>query len=80
MIEKEFYSSIRFPREMSENYKYLFKKTDREILDKYQLEIEGDKVYINVKVMNILFRFTGNSMKLRKKWEKVKSNGTTKKI
>ncbi len=55
-VEKEFYSSIRYPREVNENYKKLFMATDREILDKYEITQENGKVYVKVKVMNILFR------------------------
>ncbi|MBN2545272.1 MAG: methyltransferase domain-containing protein [Spirochaetes bacterium] len=54
--EKEFYSFIRFPRKMNENYKKLINKTCGKILDKYQLGINDDKIFITVKVMNILFR------------------------
>lgn len=62
IIEKEFYSSIRYPREINENYQILINNTTKEILDKYQIEIKGDKVFIRVKVMNILFRNTGNKI------------------
>jgi ubiquinone/menaquinone biosynthesis C-methylase UbiE len=55
-IEKEFYSRIRYPRNMSGDYENLFRRTPRELLDAYTVEITGEKVYITVTVMNIFFR------------------------
>jgi ubiquinone/menaquinone biosynthesis C-methylase UbiE len=55
-IEKEIYSVVRYPRNMTSTYKELFDRTYKEILEKYKIEIEDDKVYITANVMNIVFR------------------------
>ncbi|GAK59890.1 methyltransferase type 11 [Candidatus Vecturithrix granuli] len=54
-VQKEFESTIRYPRIMDKKYEELLKKTDGKILDNYKIEFETEKVYITVSVMNILF-------------------------
>jgi hypothetical protein len=61
-LKKEFYSLFRYSREMSEDIQILLNKTDTRVLDKYQIEIIENKIFINVKVMNILFRRTSNGL------------------
>ncbi len=56
LIEKEFESSIRYPRQMNRNYEELFERTQENVLHKYKIEIVEDNVYITVRVMNIMFR------------------------
>jgi len=58
-VEKEFFSSIRYPREMDQKYQALIGDTAGEILRDYQIGVEDNKIYITVSVMNILFR-SGN--------------------
>ncbi len=60
LIEKEFNSAVRYPRVMNNKYEELFKNTNSEILNKYRIEFEQDKVFISVSVMNILIRKTNN--------------------
>ena len=55
-VQKEFESTVRYPRIMDKNYEELFKRTDKKIIDEYKIEFEEDKVYIRVNVMNILFK------------------------
>ncbi len=61
-MKKEFYSLFRYSREMSEDIQILLNKTDTRVLDKYQIEIIENKIFIIVKVMNILFRRTSNGL------------------
>jgi ubiquinone/menaquinone biosynthesis C-methylase UbiE len=56
LVEKEFSSSIRYPRAFDERYLALFEATDPALLEAYGVEIEGDKVFIKVDVMNLFFR------------------------
>ena len=56
--EKVFYSSVRFPRDYNSDYEDLLNGESKDILDLYEVEKQRDKVYITVKVMNILFRKT----------------------
>lgn len=56
VIEREFKSIVRYPRDMSSKYSELFNRTDEKILKKYKIEIENDKVYITASVMNVVFR------------------------
>ena len=62
VVENEFYSQVRFSRKITTSYKSLFDQTDDDILNKYSIEFVDDNVFVTVKVMNILFRHTGNSI------------------
>jgi ubiquinone/menaquinone biosynthesis C-methylase UbiE len=56
VIEKEFISFVRYPRDFNNSYIELFQKTDNEVLGKYGIEIDGGVIHITASVMNILFR------------------------
>jgi ubiquinone/menaquinone biosynthesis C-methylase UbiE len=58
-VEKQFTSSVTFPRQMNENYKRLIEQTPPEILALYQLQIKDSQVYVTVQVLNTLFRHSG---------------------
>jgi SAM-dependent methyltransferase len=60
VVEKEFPSSVRYPRMVDDRYLGLFARTGKETLDLYDVEIEGDKVFIRVGVMNLFFRRRAN--------------------
>ena len=55
-IEKEFYSSVRYPREAGPLYLELLDRTPKEILEKYEISEENGKIFVTVGVMNIFFR------------------------
>lgn len=52
---KSIKSSIRFPREYNEHYIELLDKTSADIKKLYNIEINNDKVYITLDVVNIKF-------------------------
>jgi ubiquinone/menaquinone biosynthesis C-methylase UbiE len=56
VIEDEFSSVVRYPRAWNYRYDELFDKTDSSILKMYHIERENEKVFVQVEVMNILFR------------------------
>ncbi len=56
LVDKKFYSTIRFPREMNQSYESLLKRTESLIQNEYEVEIVENKVYITLKVINIRFR------------------------
>ena len=55
-LEKQFSSSITFPREMNSNYERLIAQTPGDILQAYQLRIEENQVYLTIEVLNSCFR------------------------
>lgn len=55
-VEREFYSEVRFPRTMDESYRRLLDKADPKLAGMYGIEIEGEQVFVRVRVMNIRFR------------------------
>jgi SAM-dependent methyltransferase len=55
-VEKEFYSSIRYPREFGAAYEKLLQRTPEKIRDKYKIGVENDRVFVEVSVANIFFR------------------------
>ncbi|MBN1410384.1 MAG: class I SAM-dependent methyltransferase [Spirochaetales bacterium] len=58
--EKLFYSNVRYPRPFDVRYKELIEKYPEEVTARYNVEIFDNKIYIEVKVINILFRKTGD--------------------
>jgi SAM-dependent methyltransferase len=55
-VESEFSSLVRYPRTLDERYQRLIEDSRKELVELYGVEVEGDKVFIKVEVMNILFR------------------------
>ncbi len=53
-------STIRFPREHVPEYDELLKHTPEDIKKVYNVAAENGKIYITLKVMNVLFRKTNN--------------------
>lgn len=49
-------STMRYARDYTKDYEDLLKRTDRTILEKYEVDISGGQVYVSVTVLNILFR------------------------
>jgi hypothetical protein len=58
--EKVFYSTIRYPRPVDVRYERLILSFPKEITDNYHVELINEKVYIEVRIINALFRQTGN--------------------
>jgi ubiquinone/menaquinone biosynthesis C-methylase UbiE len=56
VVEKEFQSSVRYPRAFDERYRALIERTREKSLDEYRVEIVDDKIYVTVEVMNLFFR------------------------
>jgi SAM-dependent methyltransferase len=56
VAEREFPSSVRYPRKIDDRYRELLARSRRETLDLYGIQIEGDEIYIKVEVMNLFFR------------------------
>lgn len=56
-VEKQFSSSLTFPRQMNLDYEQLIAQTPPEILQAYQLRLAGDQVYVTVEVLNTRCRF-----------------------
>lgn len=54
-VEKQFLSSLTFPRQMTRDYEQLIAQTPPEILQAYQLRFEGNEVYATVQVLNSRF-------------------------
>lgn len=48
-------TSIRFPRKEAEKYSEIIGKTDKNILLEYQVEIQGDEIWITEMVLNMIF-------------------------
>jgi ubiquinone/menaquinone biosynthesis C-methylase UbiE len=55
-VEKQFSSSMRFPRPLNGKYERLIEETSPKILQAYRLRIEGNQVYVTVDVLNTCFR------------------------
>ncbi len=56
MSAEVFYSYIRYPRPCNKGYENLLENSDKRISDLYETAIEGNIIYITVRVMNIFFR------------------------
>jgi ubiquinone/menaquinone biosynthesis C-methylase UbiE len=56
VVEKEFPSSVRYPRSLDDRYRELIASAGQESLDRYCVEIEGGQVFIRTAVMNLFFR------------------------
>lgn len=54
--ERHFFTEVTYPRELSPEYTALFDKTPPEILKRYHITIQGEQVFITVKVFNVMFR------------------------
>jgi SAM-dependent methyltransferase len=54
--EKEFAGSVRYPRTMDERYRRLLDGCGEELARMYDIEIEGETIFIRAPVMNIFFR------------------------
>ncbi len=65
--EKEFTSSVRYPREAGPAYDRLLSGTRRETLARYAIESADGLVYITVEVMNVFFRKRGDQAGRREK-------------
>jgi len=48
-------TSIRFPRKEVEKYSEIIRKTDKNILLGYQIEIQGDEIWVTERVLNMIF-------------------------
>ena len=55
-VERKFYSAMTFPRPMDERYERLLAQTAAHILELYGVRVEGNQVYITMRIMNIGFR------------------------
>jgi hypothetical protein len=49
-------STISYPRDLDEAYRQLLNNTSSSILEKYQVQIRKQTIYITVNVLNVLFR------------------------
>ena len=58
--ESSFDTHVRYPREMDGRYRELFESAGSAILEAYRIEIDGNRVFVTVPVMNILFRSEGD--------------------
>ena len=54
--ESMFYSSVTYPRELTQAYLQLFEKTPPSILEQYCITVQGGQVYVTVQVMNVFYR------------------------
>ena len=52
---RSFGSTIRFPRKYEEVYREIIEKTDKNIIDSYDIQIVGGEIYVTEQVNNILF-------------------------
>lgn len=50
-----FYNQITYPRKMNNQYLDLIKMTPASVLDRYEVKVVNDEVFITTQVMNILF-------------------------
>ncbi len=55
-VERNFRSTMTFPRPMDERYERLLAQTAARVLELYGVRVKGDQVYITVQIMNICFR------------------------
>jgi ubiquinone/menaquinone biosynthesis C-methylase UbiE len=54
--EKEFASSVRYPRTMDGRYRRLLHDRGEELARMYGIEVDGEHLFIRTQVMNIFFR------------------------
>ncbi len=55
-VERKFRSTMTFPRPMGGRYERLLAQTAARVLELYRVRVEGDQVYVTVRIMNIGFR------------------------
>jgi len=55
-VESVFFDEITFPREYDSSYEALINKIPDSLKESYKLKLEGNKLYISLRVMNTLFR------------------------
>ncbi|MBN2442718.1 MAG: methyltransferase domain-containing protein [Spirochaetales bacterium] len=58
--EKIFYSYVRYPRPIDIRYEKLLQRFSKDIKDNYKIEIIDKEIFIEVQVINVLFRKTGD--------------------
>jgi ubiquinone/menaquinone biosynthesis C-methylase UbiE len=58
--ENVFYSKIRYPRPLDSRYKELIHNSPLGVINKYHVELMNEEVFIEVKVINAMFRKTAN--------------------
>jgi len=54
--ESVFFDEITFPREYDSSYEALINKIPDSLKESYKLKLEGNRLYISLRVMNTLFR------------------------
>jgi ubiquinone/menaquinone biosynthesis C-methylase UbiE len=57
--ESRFFTTVSYPRDLSEAYLRLFEATPQPILERYCIDVREKIVNITVKVMNVLYRKCG---------------------
>ena len=60
--EEIFYSYVRYPRILDIRYENLLQRFPKDLSDRYKVEIIDQEIFIEVKVINVFFRKTGNSL------------------
>ena len=60
--ENSFYNYVRYPRSLDDRYRNLISQSSAKILNLYNIEIQNDQVFIEIKVLNSFFRKTGNCL------------------
>jgi ubiquinone/menaquinone biosynthesis C-methylase UbiE len=66
VVEDQFFNYVTYPRELNLKYTTLFEKTPQEILEKYNITIREEQVFITVKVFNVMFRKNGDGYESQK--------------
>ena len=57
--EKHFFSYVTYPRELISAYTMLFEQTPPEILEKYNIELQEQHVFVTARIFNVMFRKRG---------------------
>jgi ubiquinone/menaquinone biosynthesis C-methylase UbiE len=65
MVEEAFTSSISYPRTLTPEYIHLLDATPAPVLQKYQIKVKEQQVFITTQVMNIRFRLKDRGQKTR---------------
>lgn len=56
MTEKHFLTQVTYSRELNAEYTTLFDNTPSDMLKRYHITIQGEQVFITVRVFNVMFR------------------------
>jgi len=60
---ESFYTSIRFPRKINNDYLEILKKHKKSIINSYYVEVIDEEIYITEQVQNILWKLTNKILK-----------------